>query len=536
MRTLLFLVGFLFLQNANAQFSPGELTTAHKSLEGTNNCTKCHTLGAKVSEQKCLSCHKELNSRIKAQKGLHAHQSVKTKSCVSCHSEHHGRTFESVRFDTKTFEHAKTGYQLQGGHTKVSCRECHQAKNIANSTLKKNKNTYLGLQQKCTSCHDDYHQGTLSQSCLNCHTMNNFQKAPKFEHSKTSFPLKGKHLDVSCLECHKIGSKNDKKFQFFSDVAHVNCTSCHKDPHDNRFGQTCTKCHSEWSWKANTSIQQGFDHNKTAFPLIGLHQNVSCKSCHKGSYTDPLKHQKCMECHQDYHNGEFDKPNQPATDCKACHEVTQPFTFSSFDLIRHQSSSYPLTGAHQATSCLDCHKPTTNTKWSFKFNDKSCVSCHQNIHDGYLTEKFLPAQKCEVCHQTDSWSLVQFDHNQTKFKLTGQHGKTSCRSCHFKEGQDQLGRPIQEFSNKSQDCNKCHTDIHDGQFQNGTENNCAKCHTTEKDWPITNFDHQKTQFPLDGKHKEVSCARCHKPFQNSDGKSVTLYKIKQFECIDCHGS
>lgn len=520
----------------NAQFSPGELTSAHKNLEGTNNCTKCHTLGAKVSEQKCLSCHKELNTRIKAQKGLHAHQSVKTKSCVSCHSEHHGRTFESIRFDTKTFDHAKTGYQLQGGHTKVSCRECHQAKNIANATLKKNKNTYLGLQQKCTTCHDDYHQGTLSQSCLNCHTMNSFQKAPKFEHSKTSFPLKGKHSEVSCIECHKVGTKNDKKFQFFSNVVHTNCTSCHKDPHENRFGQNCTKCHNEWSWKANPSIQQGFDHNKTAFPLIGLHQNVSCKSCHKGSLTDPLRHQKCLECHQDYHNGEFNKPNQPAIDCKSCHEVTQPFSFSTYDLTRHQSSSFPLSGAHQATSCLDCHKPSTSTKWSFSFNDKSCVSCHQNIHDGFLPEKYLSALNCESCHQTESWSVVQFNHQQTNFILTGQHQKTSCRSCHFKDGFNQQGFPLQQFSGLGKNCTSCHEDIHDGQFKNAEENDCTRCHTTEKDWPITNFDHQKSEFPLDGKHKEVSCVSCHKPKQNVDGKSVTLYKIKPFECIDCHGS
>lgn len=521
---------------ANAQFSPGELTNAHKNLEGTNNCTKCHTLGAKISEQKCLSCHKELNSRIKAQKGLHAHQSLKSKSCISCHSEHHGRTFESIRFDVKSFDHSKTGYTLIGGHVKVSCRDCHQAKNITNPALKKNKNTYLGLQQKCTSCHEDYHQGSLSTSCLNCHSMNNFQKAPKFDHKNTGFPLKGKHIEVSCIECHKIGTKNNKKFQFFSDIAHSNCTSCHKDPHENRFGQSCIKCHNEWSWKANTSIQQGFDHNKTAFPLLGMHQNVSCKSCHKGSFTASVKHQKCADCHDDYHNGEFIKPNQNTPDCKACHDVSQPFSFSSYDLNRHQSSTFPLTGAHQATSCLDCHKPATNSKWNFKIDDKRCVSCHQNIHEGYLSDKFLPSQKCETCHQTDSWSMIQFDHQLTSFNLIGEHQKASCRSCHFKDGEDVNGRPIQQFIDLGQQCVSCHEDIHQGQFQNEKENNCARCHVIEKNWPITNFDHQKTLFPLDGKHQEIGCARCHKPIQNTSLKSVTLYKIKQFECIDCHGS
>ncbi len=209
---VLYILLILFAFQLRAQFSPGELTNAHRALEGTSNCTKCHTLGAKISEQKCLSCHKELASRIKSNKGLHASSTFKSKSCVSCHSEHHGRTFESIRFDTKSFDHQKAGYSLVGGHQKIACRECHQAKNIDNPALKKNKNTYLGLQQKCTSCHDDYHQGTLSNSCLNCHQMTSFQKASKFDHAKTSFPLKGKHKEVSCVSCHKIGTRNNKKF------------------------------------------------------------------------------------------------------------------------------------------------------------------------------------------------------------------------------------------------------------------------------------------------------------------------------------
>ena len=50
--------------NAFAQISPGDLSKAHASLEGVSNCTKCHTVGKKVTSEKCLDCHKEINLSI----------------------------------------------------------------------------------------------------------------------------------------------------------------------------------------------------------------------------------------------------------------------------------------------------------------------------------------------------------------------------------------------------------------------------------------------------------------------------------------
>ncbi|MBK7344383.1 MAG: hypothetical protein IPJ06_15575 [Saprospiraceae bacterium] len=121
--TCLFLLASL---QANAQLSPGELTRSHADLEGIRNCTKCHVLGDKVSNDKCLECHKDLRSRIQSRKGYHTSREVKGKECASCHSEHHGRQFEMIRFDQKTFDHKLTGYELTGSHKKIDCRECHK--------------------------------------------------------------------------------------------------------------------------------------------------------------------------------------------------------------------------------------------------------------------------------------------------------------------------------------------------------------------------------------------------------------------------
>jgi hypothetical protein len=89
-----------------AQLSPGDLTTAHAALEGMSNCTQCHDLGNKVTNAKCLECHKEIKSLITKKRGYHASSVVKAQDCFACHSEHHGRKFEMVRFDEKAFDHA----------------------------------------------------------------------------------------------------------------------------------------------------------------------------------------------------------------------------------------------------------------------------------------------------------------------------------------------------------------------------------------------------------------------------------------------
>jgi hypothetical protein len=40
------------------------------------------------------------------------------------------------------------------------------------------------------------------------------------------------------------------------------------------------------------------------------------------------------------------------------------------------------------------------------------------------------------------------------------------------------------------------------------ETRCAACHTTE-DWKRVTFGHDRTGFPLTGRHREVTCSACH---------------------------
>lgn len=509
-----------------AQLSPGELTKAHEKLEGLSNCTQCHVLGEKVSNQKCLDCHKEINGLIDATKGYHSSVEVKGKNCFACHSEHHGRNFQLTRFDQDKFDHQLTGYILEGKHSTIKCADCHKPKFIQNKVSQKKSDSFLGLGTECLSCHEDYHQKTLSTDCSTCHGQDSFVPTVKFDHQKTKFHLRGKHQKVACAECHKTEERNGKKFQKFAGVAFQNCTACHKDVHENKFGQDCMKCHNEQSFHQVAGLDN-FNHDRTSFPLEGKHENLDCRKCHKQSYTTPVAHTRCTDCHDDYHKGQFSKMEKK-TDCVDCHSVNSFKTFS-YTIEQHNGGTFKLAGAHMATPCFMCHQK--NERWEFRTIGEKCVDCHENIHQGIISEKYMPGQQCESCHTTGNWNKVSFDHNQTNFILNGKHSGATCRDCHFKT--DDQRTYTQKFAGLATQCETCHTDHHRQQFSNNGKIDCEHCHGFEN-WNAERFDHDESRFKLEGAHKSTQCVKCHKPDIDSQG-TFTRYKTnKEIKCANCH--
>ncbi|MCE2790787.1 MAG: hypothetical protein LW630_12860, partial [Saprospiraceae bacterium] len=492
---------------------------------------------------------------------------------------------------------------LKGSHKAIECRECHKPDYIADFNIKKNKSTFLGLDVKCLSCHEDYHQKTMSADCATCHTFEKWAPATAFNHAKTSFPLKGAHQKVECIDCHKMETKSGKKFQQFSGVAHQQCSSCHQDPHKGQFGTNCANCHNETSFtdmkqtssfnhsltgyvlegkhktidcrkchddrpgtqgpykefvsidpiicqschedvhekKFGTECKQchdqqsfkhllnknQFDHNLTGYSLQGKHIHVDCKKCHTGpKMTDELPHNTCNACHSDYHKGVFKQTNY--SDCVSCHEVTG-FDQSLFTPEMHEKSPFPLKGAHIATPCIECH--WKNEEWSFREIGSGCIDCHENIHVGYISEKYIPENNCASCHDNEAWDRIQFDHSQTAFRLEGTHVNTACASCHIEK--TAVGSILtQKFIGLDQNCVFCHDNIHGTQFEIGGVTDCRKCHGFVK-WDRSQFNHDNTAFKLEGAHVKVACEKCHETIV-TNGKPIVQYKNGKLACTDCH--
>lgn len=317
---------------------------------------------------------------------------------------------------------------------------------------------------------------------------------------------KHEKLAENCKNCHVAF---DKKAQS------RRCRDCHKDI-DRQIlsskgyhgldpmvrSSSCSRCHSEHKGRTAALVafdRENFNHNFTNYPLKGGHVRVSCSSCHAAGVKFSKAPVECVQCHlaDDRHKGQL------GGKCANCH-VEASWKSVRFD---HQSTKFPLTGAHAKVQCSTCHADQR-----YRGVPKDCFSCHQ-IDDAH---KGSNGKLCASCHVTSSWKTVSFDHNrQTRFPLTGGHVGLKCASCHKGEGRPQR----LEMS-----CISCHRadDKHKG--ANGTT--CERCHTASS-WKKTSFDHDtQTRFPLKGSHGRLQCAACHKA-------GVTVQKPAT-DCVSCH--
>ena len=182
-------------------------------------------------------------------------------------------------------------------------------------------------------------------------------------------------------------------------------------------------------------------------------------------------------------------PNHKAagfTDCASCHSIST-WRNARFD---HNQTAFPLVGAHQATTCEGCHGDGV-----YRGKSMDCAGCHRADYDRTATPPHAAAgfpTTCATCHNTSAWPGAPFDHNTTRFGLTGAHNAVACTACHG----DQV------YRGKGMECASCHQ----ADFQ-ATKNPphassaftapCTMCHTTTA-WAGASFNHDVTRFPLAG--------------------------------------
>ncbi len=530
----LFFLGFITI-NLFAQFSPGDLSNSHQHLDGSQNCTNCHEVGSEISGAKCLTCHEEIQILRKEKHGYHG--VTATESCVKCHKEHLGRESKTVLFEENKFDHIKTGFNLSGKHSSISCEKCHSSIYRKDMTIKKileksKRKTYLGLTHACISCHPDPHKNKFGQECSSCHTPDGWKKVSRLDHTRTKFPLIGKHLQTKCSKCHPSMNENshDGKITLIKNDF-TDCKPCHQSPHNSFLNEKiCSSCHSPVGWGEASNNQ--FNHDMTRYKLTGMHKEIKCEKCHSKTDKQDFKarfkrdHNNCTDCHSDKHDGVFMRSYK--NDCSVCHSLSG-FKLSTYSLEKHTTTRFPLNGAHAAIPCNSCHRKKESEIPIFRFTNILCESCHKDIHGGAFTS-IMKEKSCGNCHVTTGWRNASFDHSITAFSLTGRHKNVGCAKCH-KAADILSGKVV--FKKIPSDCESCHVDPHIGQFSESGKTNCFKCHTAEG-WRSLIFNHEtQSKFKLTGKHLNVSCSSCHK--SEKDGKLQFIrFKPLEISCESCH--
>ncbi|MFN7996251.1 MAG: cytochrome c3 family protein [Bryobacteraceae bacterium] len=510
-------------------------------LEGSHaglSCTKCHNPSHISTADRKRIMVKDLSRTFQ---GLHP-------ACLTCHEDRHAgqlgkdcaRCHNTVHWKPiLSFDHNATKYPLTGRHEQVECNKCHRP--MANDA-KVIQYTSLNF-ATCAGCHQDPHRGAFEARCESCHTTSSWrrvQMTSAFDHSRTKFPLTGKHEGVACLKCHK-----DSNFK--TPVAHGKCMDCHQDQHQGQFahradGGECGTCHTDAGWRPSTFTETS--HRLTAYPLTGKHAAVACAKCHTpaGTQTDyHPRYRVCLDCHKDVHAGQFaGRPHENR--CEDCHNVNG-FEPSTFTLTQHQSLAFTLKGSHSAVACLDCHRKEDapgGADRRFHFASQACTTCHEDPHRDEFSSEIRAAVKagqdlCETCHGLRSWQeLKPFDHSMAGFRLEGAHTALRCGDCHRPNNLN-AGRRDLPFKGAPERCEGCHEDIHGGQFQRGgAPIECGVCHNVNQ-WTAGRFDHESnTAFSLKGAHEKVPCRLCHSSRQEISGRMVVTYKGTPRECAACH--
>jgi len=256
-----------------------------------------------------------------------------------------------------------------------------------------------------------------------------------------------------------------------------------------------------------------FDHNKTSYPLRGMHASLtSCTQCHTKMVFTDVGH-TCADCHADIHRGQL------GAKCEECHSV-KGWQVSIQDIKQHQNR-FPLIGAHAAVACEACHTGAANGQ--FAGLSTTCISCHatdfQKTNNPSHTALNFPTD-CQQCHSMNSWVGAQFDHAKfTGFALTGAHATLECSQCHANNN----------FNSAATTCVGCHLpDFNKTTNPNhrtaGFSQDCASCHNTTS-WLNATFDHNKTPFPLTGAHATVQCSQCH---------NANNFAAAPTQCVGCH--
>ena len=551
------------------QTSPGPLTSVHEregELIGGDGCERCHGDGPEEMAGACATCHADISAQIATHTGFHgSRKAVDVAKCALCHVEHHGDAVALVDArifalagvaDVKQFEHDFVDFHLTGAHVALECAKCH--KSAQATLLDKGAKRFGGLEQKCSTCHEDVHKGKFVKSCDACHGQERpFKEFAAFVHTE-ELPLAGAHANLTCVQCHEKDSARSVEALGGAGPkpAARRCEDCHASPHAPSFvvsvaasltlepKQSCIECHSTvaHSFKGADAQMRADLHAASGFALAAPHDKVECAKCH-GDYAEQRvfaqrypgrRADDCAACHADPHGGQFAVRGAPAPDCIQCH-APEHFAPSLFDVAAHERSAFALTGAHVQTECNACHTKSGESPRVFRGTAAACESCHADVHGASFAPRLASKSdavrkaggSCGVCHGTGRFDETRFatqEHNDfTSFALRGAHADAKCESCHVPRAKaDEHGRKFglvaERFPGASGACSTCHVDVHKGAFdragraqQTSDGADCARCHGERKFAQLSvAFDHGAwTNFALDGAHEKAECAECH---------------------------
>lgn len=249
---------------------------------------------------------------------------------------------------------------------------------------------------------------TADLPCSACHTPEGWSIQGSsaeggFDHSRTGFPLAGRHRAVACVSCHQPGRRIGR-----------DCVSCHQDQHQARLGQDCARCHSAIGWTDTRDLEI---HRLTRLPLTGMHAIAACTDCHRR--TEDRQYSavpaECFACHEDEYRRPDTHPSHVdgafSRNCQECHR-TSGWSPAIVDPTALGRTSGGLT--ERAPARHELRFPITRGS----HRGAACASCHED-------RQIPTAVRCDGCHAHNPVQLRR----QHRTVSAGTDGR-GCLGCH----------------------------------------------------------------------------------------------------------
>ena len=225
-----------------------------------------------------------------------------------------------------------------------------------------------------------------------------------------------------------------------------------------------------------------------------------------------------------------------------------------------QISPGPLARAHAslegASNCVSCHGVRREPM------ARLCVNCHKEIkwlidrergfHARVAKQTKMECASCHPDHAGTGFQMIEwegsgpakFDHLKAGWALEGKHKDEKCEGCHTARYRTSLAAELSPrkasagWVGLETGCVSCHRDddAHNGKLNVA----CGSCHDSDAWNTALRFDHQKSDYPLTGKHTDVECEACHLVKRlglrtNEDGAPRPVFKpVPHRDCVSCH--
>lgn len=426
------------------------------------------------------------------------------------------------------FNHASTGFMLEGAHLRERCESCHT------------QGLFRGTPRDCTGCHRPGGRAPgkapshipTTTACDACHLSSSWTPT-SFRHRTSQgvavgacatchngSTAQGKHAghvitSAACDSCHRTSAWLPAGYTHAL-VVPGTCATCHNGARaTGRSARhipttaSCDACHGIGTTFSPTTVATSTLHARMAGPVAA----GNCATCHSGGFVAQNAQQKSA-----VHVATSEQ-------CDSCHSSTSTWATAEFN---HALVSPPVTGI-----CSSCHGVSALGKTTSHVpTTQQCDVCHTNFiaFNPVQMNHFATAGQCASCHS----GTFTFANAQAK---PASHLPTTaqCDACHV-NGFVTWSPAVMNHAGTAGKCITCHTGgfiAQNAQVKPATHiptvAQCDACHQSTTTWATRIFNHELVSPPAAGR-----CNTCHNG-STALGKP-TNHLPTSAQCDSCHNN